>query len=589
CKSIRQVSLARDTRAEQLLAQGKRALQNKQYDAALDAFETVYQRPFSQSTTAAIYLSGLTAYYLQYDDIVERRFDELIRDYPKSRYIEEAQYHLALMDVRKRNLKTRLEGMRELERIATSATDKSLAKTAADYIDEKLYNGDDVELVEALYSQSSGRLKQKTLEGLALRDLEAGDPIKAKARYEQYLQTGGKTSAMLEKVLPESVGPAIRTPKEPNIIKLALFLPFNLHDSRFRYSADIPARSRRALEFYEGFQIAIDQHKEAGNKQVYLHLVDSRRDTARVRTEMARLDSIGPDVVVGDLFNAESRILAEWSESHKIPQIIPISASSSLVEEKSFSFLAHPSALTHGARLAEYARLELELNSVSVFADGTMGTGQLFDGFTQTFIDLGGTIDTLTFDPRDEDYTNEEIPDLVDDIRTEGVYIPLIGNEEAAGLIINLLKKENRDELVVMGSPHFLTRYNTLSRDVKEGFGLIFTASHLPNKSLPAFDYLERIYRTKFRLVPSESVVQGYDLATYLLYVMDRYDHNLGVPLEMFFRVQPRFESIHLNYHFKSNQSNQEVNIGRFTEDGIESLNRDFGQDEEVDGIDDRD
>lgn len=167
----------------------------------------------------------------------------------------------------------------------------------------------------------------------------------------------------------------------------------------------------------------------------------------------------------------------------------------------------------------------------------------------------------------------EEIPDLIDRVRdSTGVYIPLMGNEEAASLIVNLLKKEEK-AVKVMGSPHFRSRYTTLPIDVKEDFQILFSTSHLEDSKNADFKRVYTEYLKNYNMPPSDNSIQGYDLAKFLILLMDGYDPSMGVGLETYLRVTPVIKGLHIDYYFGSTQSNQSVNIGQYTEEGVVRVN----------------
>ncbi|MEM9986971.1 MAG: ABC transporter substrate-binding protein, partial [Bacteroidota bacterium] len=362
---------------------------------------------------------------------------------------------------------------------------------------------------------------------------------------------------------------------EPNIVRLAITLPFYWDNTSAVYNGQLPRGGVTSLEFYEGFKIAVEEYADSMNQQVFLRLFDSRRDTNQVNVFLNDMLSFRPTLIVGDYYNNESKVISAWADSFNIPQVIPFSPTSSLVQDRAFSFLAHPSVFSHGARLAEYAWYNQGLTRVAVFSDGSSSTQELADGFSSTFTELGGVIDTMDISPNYETAV-DQIPDqvrrIVNDGSGVGVYIPLMGNEEAAGLIINLLRQRAKD-VAVMGSPHFRTRYNTLSRDIKEYYQVLFTTSHLLDTEEEAYRNLYRQYLKEFYFPPSANVVQGYDLGKFLLRVIKDYDPSLGATLDNYLRIAPKFQGLHIDYHFDSNQSNQSVNIGQYTAEGVVKVN----------------
>ncbi|MCB0835506.1 MAG: ABC transporter substrate-binding protein [Bacteroidetes bacterium] len=562
-----------DRDADVMITEGKRLLQNQRYEDALDKFEMVRERDFNRSTTAAIFLSGLAAYYLEYNDIAAKRFATIIEEYDKSRYVPDAKYHQALIWMRSRRFEERRKGLENLIELSKYAANSKMKADADNQVKLSIFEDLPIADVERLYDNPPPGFKQEVFEALAYRKVSNGEINGARLLYQQHIKNGGKDSEFLKKMFPEKELKPIPELFEPNILRIAMCLPLHLDDPQTIYGKDIPAQTQLGLEFYEGFKLAVDLYGPKARKEIFVKIVDTRRDTNVVKSFFRQLNEIRPNIIVGEIYNTPSKKLSEWAEENKTIQIIPISATAELVEEKNYVFLAHPSAFTHGKKMAEYAFKELNLKRAAVFTDGTSATERLVDGFCSTFSELGGFIDTLKLDTDYKDVAIEQIPNLVrriprsDSVKT-CVYIPLMGNEESASLIVNVLKKEAR-KVVIMGSPHFRSRYNTLDRDTKEGFGLLFSTSHFNDTESDEYYEMYNEYLKRYDYPPSDNVIQGYDLGMYIMKMYEQYSPSLGMTLDRYLRVYPRFRGIHLNYKFDGTQSNQQVNIGKYTPEGI--------------------
>lgn len=583
CSLFRQAGLASDPRSDALIMEGKRALNQERYLDAWDAFEMAREREFNRSTTAATYLAGLSAYYLGYEDIAEARFSTIINRYPRSRYVEDARYHRSLMQLAKTNsLQIEFEALDDLLALHRGARDPRLKELALMAWRQHLFERADRDLLETYSRTAPASYQTYIMEALIHRIAEEDGLAVAKIRLDSYRQEGGTVTEWLNELFPEAGSPgtgagmAAPSPRwqEPNLLKVALVLPLHLRAAGYAPFLDqMPDRSVRPLEFYEGFQMAVKDFQLTHPQQrVFVKVIDSERDTLLVRQSFWTLDSLGIQLVIGDIYNAQSRILAEWAESRKVPQIVPLSPSEELVAGREHSFLANPTATTHGARMAEYAYRSLELRRVFVFSDGGSGTEQLAQGFKAQFQLMGGQIDSLTFSGNYENAGVDQIPSLIKRLPNRapatGVYIPVMGNEAAASLILNLMQQQGKD-LPVMGSPHFRNAYNTISPETKAAFSLVFSTSYLVDRESAAFRRFYRQYLEQYGLPPSEDAVQGYDLGMYALDQLARYNPNLGFDLSAFLRIGQPVPGLHLDYQFSSEQSNQRVNLGQYTDLGV--------------------
>ncbi len=573
------VEVAIDQEAEQLVEQGKQLLRARKYVEALDAFTLAADRDWHRAQTVSIYLAGLAGYYADYQDVAKDRFRSLIRDYPRSAYVEEARYHMLLMDLDRAGVTAQIRVLADMLALASDTQNERVAEDIRAQVQQQLFEQAEFTAEEwnILYDKTPDALRVVVLEPWLFR-LAQGDAQGAQAaqgRYQDYLARGAEPSSFLDQLFEELDDEPLREVFEPHIARLALVMPFYWDSQHAIFNQRLPEGSAIGLEFYEGFRLGVEEYADSVDKQVFFRAYDSRHDTSELRRIIGSLDSLQPTLVVGDLYNSESRLLSDWAEEREIPQVVPLSASEQLVQDKSYTFLAHPAAYTHGARLAEHAWYHEGLTRVAVFSDEEPGTADLALGFVTTFNDLGGTIDTLLISAEYEAAVRQ-IPDLVRRIVNDGsgvgVYIPLMGKEEAAGLIINLLRQRNKN-VVVMGSPHFRSRYNTLNREIKERYSLLFTTSHLVmTQSYIYRDFYNR-YLQEYHLPPSETAIQGYDLARFLLQVIDLYDPSLGVSLNTYLRVAPEYHGLHIDYDFKSRQSNQDVNIGQYRMEGLIKVN----------------
>jgi len=571
--------VAIDQEAEQLVEQGKQLLRARKYVEALDAFTLAADRDWHRAKTVSIYLAGLAGYYADYRDVAKDRFRNLIRDYPRSAYVEEARYHLLLMELDRAGVTAQIRVLADMLELASETQDERLAEDIRAQVQQQLFEQNEFTPEEwnILYDKTPDALELTVLEPWLFRQAQSNfeEAQAAQSRYQDYLATGAKPSTFLDKLFEAVDDEPTREVFEPHIARIALVMPFYWNNQNAIFNQRLPEGSSIGVEFYEGFRLGVEEYADSVDKQVFFRAYDSRHDTSEVRRIISSLDSLQPTLVVGDLYNSESRLLSAWAEERQIPQVVPLSASQELVQDKSYTFLAHPAAYTHGARLAEYAWYNEGLTRVAVFSDQGPGTSDLAAGFMTTFNDLGGTIDTLLISS-DYEVAVEQIPDLVRRIVNDGtgvgVYIPLMGKEEAAGLIINLLRQRNKN-VVVMGSPHFRSRYNTLNREIKERYSLLFTTSHLVEPKTFVYRNFYNRYLKEYNLPPSETAIQGYDLARFLLQVIDLYDPSLGVTLNTYLRVAPEYHGLHIDYDFKSRQSNQDVNIGQYRLEGLLKVN----------------
>lgn len=354
---------------------------------------------------------------------------------------------------------------------------------------------------------------------------------------------------------------------QAEMIKIAIMLPFFAEEQEVSDTLlEIPARSKVALELYEGFETALKENEEFLTKSYYIKVLDTRRDIATVESQLSELANFKPDLVIGEIYNRQTRIISDWAEKNGVVQIVPLSPTHSLIEGKNNVFLLNPSTFTHGKKMAEYAFRDLGLRNMLIFSDGKAATYELAKSFEEQFSIMGGFPKTITIDSV-FDKAQAQINAAKNEMATaQGVYIP-INNEEIMGLFLAIIDMQ-RWKLKVMTLPEIMY-FDRIDLDLKERLKIYFSNTYNPDEeSEPFLNYLQQ-HVLEITAPPSTFQIQGYDMGTYLLQVLEQYEpekHTLVETLEDFLPVS----TLHSDVYFEREHDNQAVKIMQMTEQGIE-------------------
>lgn len=571
CTGTKKLTLERDLQSQQMITQGNDLMSTGAFEKAADVFETASIRPKNQSTTTAIYLSGLAHFKRDASFPAQQQFEKLIREYPKSKYVEDARYHLALIKLKKYDENVRFEGVKELFALADHNKDKELETLARNAALDYLFNHASMPFLTKFYNEAAEPLKTTALEAIIHQEGKKGKPQEELiARYKAHINAGGRKSVFLDNLLAETI---IEKPiHEPKIIKLALMMPFYLDEQNFFLMDEIPRQSRDALEFYEGLQQAIEDYSPQAQKKIYLEVFDTKRDTVLIKKQLRKIQDWSPDMVIGDVFTTESLAISKWANAHKVVQIVPFSANPSLINDSlGYTFLARPSVSTHGKAMATYAAQGLLLQHVVVWTDGRSITNSIANRFAETFQAYGGQVTLVQIDSVYYGRAQDDIQDLFrNELKNlagiDGMYIPL-SNEESAGLIISSLSVQvDKQSIKVMGTPSW-QNFNLIPRQLKERFEVIFTSPYAEESEPLAYSAFVNKHYQKFGMPPSEVNVQGYGLGMYVLNLLDIYN-PATFPLKDFIKNAELFKAAHSDFFFMRNQDNQELHLFEFR-DGV--------------------
>lgn len=564
-----------DDLASSYVQAGKRLLASGEYPLALEAFDSALLRPFHPQTTTATYLKGLSYFYMGEEEMAIDQLEGFLQEYPQSRYQPEALYHLSILYLEGWP-DDREIGLRGLMGLSEQDSLPSLAISASEKIKEYFFTSCDTALLVPLLDMAEEEEIPAYLEPYCFCLKERlNQPKLAEMVYEEYMFQYDQRNNFLERLFDSRK--ENRFGDRENI-KIAVFLPLFLEEGRMDSTRSVPRKSKIALEFWEGLQMAYEGLEPDLKKRVTLRVFDTKRDSTTVENHLEELDAWYPDLVIGAVYNNQTEIISRWSERTGTPQIVPFSPSGKLVEGKQFTFLAHPDISVHGREIAEYATDSLGLRKIAVFTNETSATERLADPFIDEFRTRGGEIFRITVDSV---FDEEEAKDLVSLTRSvklqgcDGVFIPIFGDQETAGLIMSQLSVMELS-LPVLASPHAWKRYTNIDRDLKERFELTFSTSFMCNQADTTYKTYLRETLEQFHVPPSDFHTQGYDLGMWMLTVVNEYPF-MYLSLADFLRDYPTYQGLHQDIGFEGKQCNQTVNLGRFRDGRVEKLNSRLG------------
>ncbi|MEO0896978.1 MAG: ABC transporter substrate-binding protein [Bacteroidota bacterium] len=571
CAQIGRSQLPMDSVALNYVDQGKYYLEVGNPELALDAFKAAYNRPAHQLSSTALYLWGLSAY--QENNMLEAEliFNEFLSQYPKSNYLENCEYHLSRIQLTSWEDTTSLIAFEKLMDIREHSKNTFLQNDAQTALQHYMFYETDVQRLEYIIQRIPDQEKLFVLDALAYQHFQNEDKGEARKMYNFFRRKYNYVSPFIEEMLRK---PTKIKYVDPGIFKVAVVIPADW-DQVWLDSTKIPRAKVLPLDYVEGLKLGIEQYIRVDSNKVYVEVLDSRRDSMTTEQVINRLDVLKPDLVLGDIFNKQSRMIGEWAEESLTAQMVPLSPSVSLAVNKSQVFVAHPSAREHGMNMSVFARHMKHLNKVAVFRDGNNATEQLAYAFTENFKTLGGTVVDVKIPAGYDKTIAKKIVKEVKKLKRagiDGVYIPIQGNQESAGLILSQMKALNM-KAQAMGGPHWWNRYNTIDRELKDGYKLLCSTSYYVDEMEPEYQNFYRQYLKNYQYPPSNYAVQGYDMGLYLMEIIEQYPHQEGTTLANFIKNHAPFYGLHLNLDFRGGQVNQSVNILQYSEDGIECLN----------------
>ena len=570
--SLNAQKLQKDNIAEMKVEEGKKYMQTKNYSTAEQCFEFAAMRPINTLTTTAIYLSGLAAYYNQNTPNATYRFNQILTQYPNSKYIHETQYHLALQYLSSEDKRQQLDGMRFLYTLRdgiTNGVPVMLTLDATNSLKTFLFTNANPQALELFYPEVKALYKPELTEAICYQKVRTGQKTEAQNFYNEYLTYGGSPSHFIEKIFSATANPSQPKTQESGIKKVALMLPFYAQYFDTDTLNFTPEQSRAALELYEGIEEALEiAEPELANKYI-LKVWDTNRDPYTVQAQLGQLAQFQPDIIIGEIYNAQSRILSEWAETNGVTQLIPLSPIKAMVEGKQQVFLMNPSTITHGRKAAEFAFRDLGLKNMVIWTDGRKSTDELASAFAYQFRIMGGNTRMIQIDSVFGNNVITQINQNKQELtNAQGAYIP-ISNEEITGLLLSTIDIQKL-RIKIITSPD-IQYYSHIETDLKARLNTYFTQNFFPETETKQFEDFLTKHLLHLNAPPTEYQIRGYDIGIYALSVLEY--NAYGTPINQKIRDFIPVKGVGSSTFFDREQDNQSVFILQYkTEGNIEKV-----------------
>lgn len=560
-------TLPADEKAEQLVTLGKKYISTENWKEASQTFILASQRPDNQLTTATLYYLALSWYHLDELENARRRFDQLIKEYPGSKYADEARYHLALVNLESPHVNDKERGMDLLLRLADGAADTKLKQDALNAAKHYLFEVLDVKFLDLYFMFVSESHRITVLEAICHQLDLKNNGRQIMADLKAWEEEGNALSPFLAGLKSKYSGVASGGGKvvSGGEIHIAVVLAFHLEV--MSYDSIVPKQSQRALDFYEGMRYAIEKETGLPGPHLVIKVWDSQGDSTFTKNQLGEIEAFDPDLIIGDIGAAVNQVLARWAEAHKVVQIIPRNPLDELVQGRSMVFLAHPSQKRQGEAMAEHAVKTLGMDRILVLNDYSANTDVYAKAFIEKAKALGGHPEERRITPR-FDGTLKSVPASVRSGGFEAIYAPL-ESEENMGLLLSELML-NRVQTTVF-TTNDIEKMTAVDSDSKTDANLTYSTHYCECNDSAGFAEMRQNFVNDWSLPAQEYTIQGYDVMRWLLQILRSNESHL--PLATQLKAAAKQHSLHIDFHMEEKQINQKVNIVRFRDGRLIKVN----------------
>ncbi|WP_158500272.1 ABC transporter substrate-binding protein [Sphingobacterium sp. ML3W] len=300
---------------------------------------------------------------------------------------------------------------------------------------------------------------------------------------------------------------------------IALLLPFQLnHIGGMQPTAEDIKRSALALDFYQGFQLGLEELGEKGSK-FNLQVIDSEDDNYR-NTSLATSSSVkNANLIVGPIYPKEIRAFSRAIQDKNTLQISPLAATLASEFEVSNLVSLTPSIRVHSELMAKYVAKQFALGDVVLVYD-------IQDADSKQFLDSFMS-EALGYNKDLQIKVVNSIAELNDNLVATGnnhIVCGTTNRNQIRTLLANMdvQTTEFGYGFKLYGHPNW-AKLSFEDYMYMDRYELTLTTSTLVDERAEKTRKFDYNYKTKFQVAASDFSYKGYDAAIYFGGLLSKY------------------------------------------------------------------
>lgn len=311
----------------------------------------------------------------------------------------------------------------------------------------------------------------------------------------------------------DAVKPAEKVPlKTARIPAIALLLPFSLDPVGSVISTQNQVKTNIAVDFYEGFKLALDSLTGSG-QSFKLTVLDTRDEQTQAQNLALNPAVRTSDLIVGPVFPAGVQAFsARISSLHK-PVVSPLSAASPATYNNPSLITLTPPLEFHAMRVAQYIQENIRPKTVYVLRSGFSEENKYILPFKKTLDSLSKKrIKIIDVTISKGDFT-ALLPTLSK--TSENVFV--VPSTQRSFLRVTL---DAMDKLVdtypiqLFGHPNW-NKATYLTPETLEKMHTFITSAYQVNFKSPEMAAFNKSFRKTYHTEPTEYAIKGFDTGLY--------------------------------------------------------------------------
>jgi LysM repeat protein/ABC-type branched-subunit amino acid transport system substrate-binding protein len=328
-----------------------------------------------------------------------------------------------------------------------------------------------------------------------------------------------------QKLNPQTITDDVKA--NENEFVVALLLPFFSFENKLfeqnlkpNQKNEILSKSLVAIQFYNGFLMAIDSLVETGYK-IKVYVYDTANDSTAIEKIFNREESNNFDLIVGPLYAHGFNIASKYAKERKIPIVSPFVQSPSILKNNIYANKITPSQVVLMKETAEYIAANYPSENIIVVTHNSIKDKTLLNTFVTSY--RNKTANQL----KEVNYSVNGIGginNLLHPSKKNIIVMPF--NEQS--IVTDIISKIyflNKENIILVGTEAWQA-FDNIDMEYINKLQLHWaTYSYINFESEKVKEWINK-FRLKFATEPDNYAFQAYDLACYYFMALNKKGMN---------------------------------------------------------------
>lgn len=304
----------------------------------------------------------------------------------------------------------------------------------------------------------------------------------------------------------------IKSPKNPDVLDIAVLLPFRYSGERDIQSLD---PNNFIFEFFQGLDFSANELKKQG-KQLNIQTFDTEREVSKVHAILANPFLKQADIIIGPVYPEESDIVMAFAEQYQIPFVNPLSNMNDRFEDLQYAYLFRPSVNSMADGIIDFSRKNFVGRRLAIGYSNASRDQQLAKKIAENSQKLGYTI------VRNDPINGRSVIDFLEQIQLKSgdealadVIIILSDDPNVASPTFGFMESQNINKpVLVMDSWLY---FNFANYEMLEQQNFYFVSNNAIDFQKPNLEIFRENFYAEYVAYPSFNSHMGYELMQWVL------------------------------------------------------------------------